>query len=108
MHIIINPNNGPDSSEPNSAYQQCLPLIKTAGSNAILLGYVRTGFGDRAISDVESDVSLYADWDDAFRPNGIFFDEVPTSSSFVNQYASFASFARQNFDFVRTYIKLSS
>jgi hypothetical protein len=107
MYIIINPDNGPESSTPSAAFQKCLSLIKSAGPNAVMLGYVLTGQGSRSVSDVEADINLYAAWGDAFRPTGIFFDEVSEKPKFVTQYAGFASFARQqNFDFVCTrYIK---
>jgi len=95
FYIIVNPATGPGSSSPAQGYQTCIPTLTSAGTNGVVLGYVHTSFGSRSSSDVEGDISTYAQWGSSFRPTGIFFDEASSSSANVSLYASYASFARQ-------------
>jgi hypothetical protein len=76
---VVNPDSGPGSSNiPNSDF---IPQIKKLNgySTVETIGYVRTGYQTRNISDVLADVQTYVGWaknDTGLMMNGIFFDEV--------------------------------
>jgi hypothetical protein len=92
--LIINPDSGPGSgSTPDSQYQDCLPTLRgTMNSNVLLIGYVYTSYGTRSSSDVEADISTYNNWPSSYKPDGIFFDEVPTNLSYANTYSSYVDY----------------
>jgi hypothetical protein len=71
----------------------------------IVLGYVPTGYTTGVTAaQVKGNVSEYAAWGSAYRPDGIFFDEVSDSATLVSNYAGYASFARSSgLDFVSAY-----
>ncbi|KAF2029229.1 hypothetical protein EK21DRAFT_101299 [Setomelanomma holmii] len=78
--VIINPSSGPGSSQhPDVQYTAALTqLAKYPNVNKV--GYVRTGYATRNLSDVISELNVYAGWaskDQAFAIDGIFFDESP-------------------------------
>jgi hypothetical protein len=77
--IVINPDNGPgNSTQPNEDFVPGLERLSTY-SNARTLGYVRTEYGERNISDVLRDVATYANWSTTaanLSVSGIFFDET--------------------------------
>lgn len=89
--IIINPSNGPETSSPNSDWQTGITKLKSY-SNCQIIGYVATQDTGRAISDVESDVDMYAAWPASIRVAGIFFDEVTLND--VSYYSTLASYAK--------------
>jgi hypothetical protein len=79
----VNPNSGPGVSPwwPNEDYVRDIPRLNKF-SNVRIVGYVRTTYCQRPISDVFEDIRLYAKWSrDArnagLRVDGIFFDETP-------------------------------
>lgn len=78
--IIINPNSGPGSSQyPDQFYAAALDRLANY-TNVEKLGYVRTGYASRNLSDVISEVDIYAGWvskNQAFAMDGVFFDEAP-------------------------------
>ena len=97
FYVIVNPDSGPGgASQPDANYQGCVPQLKSF-SNAKLVGYVPTGYGDRSQSDVDSDVSTYAGWDVAYSLDGIFFDEVSTDEDVLAKYTAYASTAKSSF-----------
>lgn len=77
--IIVNPDSGPgNDSLPNLDY---LPAIQelNAYPNTRTVGYVRTDYGNRNLSDVLQDISTYAGWANSsqgIQMHGIFFDEA--------------------------------
>ncbi|KAL2812288.1 Spherulation-specific family 4 [Aspergillus granulosus] len=83
--VIVNPQSGPgDSSSPDEAYQQAIRQLDTY-PNVQKVGYVRTGYAERNISDVLADIATYSGWQSLsaeFAMEGIFFDEAP------HQYAA--------------------
>jgi len=80
---IINPNSGPGSSK-QSSYTTGIANLKNARIEVV--GYVHTSYGGRAIADVESDIDDYFNWYPAL--NGIFVDEVSSSSSEISYYTT--------------------
>ncbi|KAJ6458388.1 Spherulation-specific family 4 [Mycena vitilis] len=95
--IVANPNSGPGdaNTQPDSNYQTCITNLKS-NANVRVIGYVKTGFGARSSADVTADISTYAQWTDAYRPTGIFFDETLATAEFVSQYQSFATAVRSS------------
>ncbi|ORY18989.1 spherulin 4-like cell surface protein [Clohesyomyces aquaticus] len=78
--VIINPNSGPGNSKyPNDQYSA--EITKLNGyPNVKTVGYVRTGYATRNLTDVVAEVSTYAAWatkSNNLAMHGIFFDEAP-------------------------------
>ncbi len=95
---IINPNSGPgrSGSQAPTEYQQCIPKLRA--SNVVVLGYVPTSYGaTKRKAGVTADVNTYAGWKAAYKPDGIFFDEVSGKSADLATYTTFASHARSSF-----------
>lgn len=80
--VIVNPHDGPGISDPFDAnYAREIPRLN-ALSTVTTLGYVKTSWGDRPLSEVETDIKAYAGWAKNFETSGlgvkgIFFDETP-------------------------------
>jgi Spherulation-specific family 4 len=85
--VIVNPHSGPGSSPyPPSDYTSEIQKLNLH-PNVRTVGYVRTGYTKRNITEVLEDISTYSGW--PMNPNatdqavhGIFFDETP------NEYTS--------------------
>ncbi|GAA5820267.1 hypothetical protein JCM11251_005551 [Rhodosporidiobolus azoricus] len=100
---IINPNSGPilDTSDP-SLY--CIPVLRQKIPNLTVVGYVRTGYGERAPLDVLADVKMYKQWAglevDAGgvkgvpSVEGIFFDETPTFLDDVTGFDKYVLYSK--------------
>jgi hypothetical protein len=78
--VIVNPSSGPGSSSvPDEQYYAAVAKLN-AYDNVQTVGYVRTGYATRNITDVVDDVMVYAGWSSnssSIAMNGIFFDESP-------------------------------
>ena len=90
---VINPNNGPDGWPPNADYVAGLNDLRSAG--VTILGYVYTSYGARSLAVVKADIDLY---DQHFNIDGIFVDEVSTSTNQLGYYQTLYSYivARSN------------
>ncbi|RMZ78641.1 hypothetical protein DV738_g3717, partial [Chaetothyriales sp. CBS 135597] len=85
--LIINPEDGPGSSdEPPEDYVVALKNLSTY-DNVRLVGYVRTQWAERDITEVQREVQVYSDWSKIngsasgtgpLTMDGIFFDEAPS------------------------------
>ncbi|EIW61479.1 uncharacterized protein TRAVEDRAFT_56779 [Trametes versicolor FP-101664 SS1] len=97
--IIINPASGPGAhgSQAPVEYQQCIPILRA--SNVVVLGYVPTfeGVANKK-SGVTEDIDTYAGWGAAFRPDGIFFDQVSGASGDFATYQGFTEHAAPLFN----------
>jgi hypothetical protein len=72
---IVNPASGPTAT-PNSAYVTYMNKMNAAGVD--MIGYVYTGWGNRAMSAVKADINTYAqNWP---LLKGIFLDEGAATS----------------------------
>ncbi|GFG08099.1 spherulin-4 [Aspergillus udagawae] len=99
--IIINPDNGPGSTPlADENFLAAVPRL-TAYSNALVIGYVRTGKGTRDIAEVKQEINTYAGWPSAsgnssFAVHGIFLDEAPSEydAAAVTYYKQLATFIR--------------
>jgi len=80
--VIINPNSGPGSQKSSSYVAE---VTRAHNSGLIVLGYVYTGYGVRAATDVDADIAKYATWYDV---DGIFYDEVSAQLRDLNYYQS--------------------
>ncbi|KAL4811815.1 Spherulation-specific family 4 [Aspergillus spinulosporus] len=83
--VVINPSSGPgNSSTPDEAYQIAIRQLNTY-ANVQKIGYVRTNYAQRNVSEVLADISTYSGWPSQsadLAVTGIFFDESP------HQYAA--------------------
>ncbi|KAI0677015.1 Spherulation-specific family 4 [Trametes maxima] len=105
---IINPASGPGAhgSQPGAEYQQCIPVLRAP--NVVVLGYVATWEGDAdKQTGVGQDVDTYAGWGAAYRPDGIFFDQVSGQSGQLPTYRGFVSHARPLFNGGNGFITLN-
>lgn len=84
---IINPNNGPAGGPPDEDYTRGLSDLHAGG--VTILGYVYTSYGARAAAEVKADVDLYGTY---FTVDGIFLDEVSTSTNDLAYYADLCSY----------------
>ncbi|VDC03831.1 unnamed protein product [Peniophora sp. CBMAI 1063] len=104
VYMIINPASGPmTTSDLYPNYPVCIPQLKNAGPDSVVLGYVRTNYGNPPITAdiVQENVTAYADWPASYRPTGIFFDEVSNDVGDVSLYESYATYARSlGFNFI--------
>ncbi|KAG8732591.1 hypothetical protein FRC12_019210, partial [Ceratobasidium sp. 428] len=83
------------NTQPDANYKACVPKLRpSANPNVKLIGYVPTGYGNRASADVQADVHTYANWASAYRLNGIFFDEVDYSAAKLPIYSQYSSYAK--------------
>lgn len=97
FYFIINPDSGPGgvNSQPDANYQACIPKLRpSANPNVKVLGYVRTNYTVYPQSDVEAAVHTYAQWNSAYRPTGIFYDEVLATSEAQSRYSGYTSYAK--------------
>ncbi|KIJ45988.1 hypothetical protein M422DRAFT_165608 [Sphaerobolus stellatus SS14] len=93
FYIVVNPNSGPGSTAtPDTNYQGCIPLLRH--SNVKILGYIPTTFGSRAPSAIVSDANTYFNWGSAYKPDGLFFDEVASDSTNLPVYQNATSGTR--------------
>ncbi|KAF4179587.1 hypothetical protein CNMCM8694_001529 [Aspergillus lentulus] len=101
--IIINPDNGSGSTAlPDENFLAAVPKL-TAYSNALVIGYVRTGKGTRDISEVKKEIDTYEGWPSAsgnpsFAVHGIFLDEAPSEydAAAVKYYQELASLIQES------------
>ncbi|KAK7460534.1 hypothetical protein VKT23_009255 [Stygiomarasmius scandens] len=96
FYLIVNPNSGPVAN-PDSGYQTCIPRVRSLSDNVRVVGYVATGNGNKSPDAVANEVETYMGWGAAYRPTGIFFDEVSATTGNVQLYSSYASQVRQDF-----------
>ncbi|KAI0751510.1 Spherulation-specific family 4 [Daedaleopsis nitida] len=102
FYTIINPASGPGNAntQPGREYQQCIPQLLSK-PNVVVLGYVATWEGQAANqSGVIRDVNTYAAWASAYRPSGIFFDQVSATVATYATYQNFTNRARSSFRYV--------
>ncbi len=78
---IINPNNGPDSTPPNTDYQQGIKDLNRAGIK--MVGYVPSNYANRDLQAVKADVDLYVKY---FQVDGIFVDEMSSDREKADYY----------------------
>jgi len=86
---IINPDNGPGTSMDENFFKG-ISNFQSAGITSV--GYVYTSYGERNISEVESDITNYKNWYFESGLSGILFDEVSDYASTENYYRTLASF----------------
>ncbi|KAI0722264.1 Spherulation-specific family 4 [Cerioporus squamosus] len=99
---IINPNSGPGNpnTQAGPEYQQCIPQLLNK-PNVVVLGYVATFEGTSSHqARATTDINTYNGWAVAYRPDGIFFDQVSGLSADFATYQTFTSHASSLFNFV--------
>ncbi|KAK6502091.1 hypothetical protein TWF481_009900 [Arthrobotrys musiformis] len=94
--IIINPDNGPGSGDPDANFQIGIKKLKSF-ANAEVFGYVHQSYGKRNITDVQADLRAYAAWRApkiGISIDGIFFDESPDTAANAPYVATVNTFAK--------------
>lgn len=85
--VVVNPNSGPGSVSmtqqvPDSNWIAAIATLNSY-ANVRTIGYVHTSEATRALTDVEADISVYANWasytEADIAVDGIFFDEAPST-----------------------------
>ncbi|KAJ1309549.1 hypothetical protein OPQ81_006322 [Rhizoctonia solani] len=97
FYFIVNPNSGPGDlyTQPDANYQACVPKLRPAANpNVKLIGYVATKYGNKTQSTVQAEVDTYAQWNSAYKLDGIFYDEVLAQSSARSLYSAYSSYAK--------------
>lgn len=81
IDVILNPYNGPSTTIKNN-YTNAIVQLRTGGVG--IYGYIYTGWGARSMSLVKTDIDNWKSW---YNPDGIFIDEVATTSSVLPYYS---------------------
>jgi len=85
---VINPNSGPGpAQDPN--YVTGINAMRAAG--IIVVGYVNTQYGANTEAFVESQINSYHSW---YTLDGIFFDNMSTSTSTATYYTDLNTYAK--------------
>ncbi|KAI0091889.1 Spherulation-specific family 4 [Irpex rosettiformis] len=105
FYVIINPNSGPVPT-PDTGYQTCIPRLK-ASPSVTVVGYVPTTTGAASIDAVNSATAQYAAWGSAYRPQGIFFDEVNPTSRLLSKYTNWTNTAKATLNDGHGYVILN-
>jgi hypothetical protein len=74
MVVIINPSNGPGSSE-ESHWSEVVEDLQD--EDILVVGYVSTAYAGRSEGEVKEEIDRYTEW---YGLDGIFFDEVSPSA----------------------------
>ena len=87
---IMNPNNGPDTSQ-NPDYVAAVNSVRSAGGKVI--GYVYTSYGARATNIVQTDIDSYFTF---YSVDGIFLDEMTddADTNHLNSYAALYQYVK--------------
>ncbi|KUI69384.1 Spherulin-4 [Cytospora mali] len=101
--VVVNPGNGPGPGVlPDVNYIEALAKL-TGLQNVRVIGYVHCSYGNRLLEEIMADVSVYRGWTEASAQrgdgktivvDGIFIDEVPSSTEFVQYLATLSSAAK--------------
>jgi hypothetical protein len=99
FQVIINYESGPGAAQyPDSTYIAAIANLNSF-ANVQNICYVHTSWANRALADVETDVSTCAGWasypDADIHMDGIFFDEAvaeynATTAEYMNSITAFA------------------
>jgi hypothetical protein len=86
--LVVNPANGP-GEDAQVSYRHA---VRTAQHERVrVLGYVATGYGGRAVADVERDIDRYVSW---YGVDGIFLDETASGADQLAHYRALTAHAR--------------
>ncbi len=88
MIAIINPSNGPGTSQDLN-YSRGINSLRSAG--VMVIGYVHTSYGRRSLSSVEADINAYHQW---YNLSGIFFDEMTNVSGYEIYYSTLNNYTK--------------
>ncbi|HJU14661.1 MAG TPA: spherulation-specific family 4 protein [Candidatus Nitrosotalea sp.] len=84
---IVNPNNGPGSSQ-DSSYVTGIQQLQSAG--IVVVGYVHTLYGSRSTATLETEMN---DWHNWYHVTGIFFDEMANTAGYETYYSNLSNYA---------------
>ncbi|HWU52199.1 MAG TPA: spherulation-specific family 4 protein [Tahibacter sp.] len=101
LAVIVNPDSGPGASPVDPNYIAANgqgPLVTLAATNALLVGYIATDYGNRAPATVRAEMTRYFDaayWrNTGVRLDGFFFDEMSNDLGKVGYYRDLRDHAR--------------
>ncbi len=95
---IANQSNG-DFDHKSNSYAQAIPMLVENGIKVI--GYVYTGYGNRDIDDVKTNIDSWLEYYKDLGIEGIFFDEVSDEKEDLDYYKELSEYAKSNgMDFV--------
>lgn len=101
LAVIVNPDSGPGAApiDPNYiAANGQGPLVTLAATDALLVGYVSTDYGNRDAATVRAEMTRYFDaayWRNTnVRLDGFFFDEMSNDLGKVGYYRGLRDHAR--------------
>ncbi|WP_386070953.1 spherulation-specific family 4 protein [Tahibacter sp. UC22_41] len=101
LAVIVNPDSGPGASPVDPNYIAANgqgPLVTLAATDALLVGYVSTDYGNRALATVRAEMTRYFDaayWrNTGVRLDGFFFDEMSNDLGKVGYYRDLRDHAR--------------
>ncbi|KAI1383974.1 spherulin 4-like cell surface [Hypoxylon trugodes] len=110
FYVIVNDNSGPPyTPNPPDAIKDFASFLGVwnALSNVKLIGYIATSYGGKSDSDVEAAVDQYTAWTTAegwtagtsydIHVDGIFFDEIDTSTSQLSHNTAITKYAKSKF-----------
>ena len=82
-YVVFNPSSGPGKSA-NPDYVRQISKNSAAGINNI--GYIRTNYQKRSITDVEAEIESYYKFYGEKNVSGFFFDEIATKTQEDSEY----------------------
>ncbi|WP_257387039.1 spherulation-specific family 4 protein [Tahibacter caeni] len=101
LAVIVNPDSGPGATPVDPNYVAANgqgPLATLAATDALLVGYVATDYGNRPLATVLAEMTRYFDaayWrNTGLRLDGFFFDEMSNDLGQVGYYRQLRDHAR--------------
>jgi len=88
--FIMNPNSGP-GNQVDPTYKAAVEAAHEKGVK--IYGYVRTGYGTRSASDVNSDINAYKS---GYGVDGVFLDEAQLDTQHLSYYKSISDNLHQS------------
>jgi hypothetical protein len=85
---IMNPDSGPGAAVDERYHAPVDAVLKAGGR---VIGYVDTGYGQRAPDDVLRDVAAYRDW---YGLTGVFLDQAASAPGQLGYYRQLAEASR--------------
>lgn len=86
--VAINPASGV-GSQFNATYQGWVKSLKDVG--CIVIGYIPTGWGRNALSNVKDQIDKYIEW---YSVDGLMLDEMSSSSTHIPYYTEITDYAK--------------
>lgn len=87
-YVVMNPDSGPGTV----SYPSFVTKVATARTQgAMVVGYVDTGYGARALATVKAEIDKYRTW---YGVNAFFFDQTPYDCAQIAYYQQVEDYVR--------------